>query len=186
MSKEATKKAIKYTYEFNYTFKINGVEQVSRDFNVRDYNDKFRESLESHDLLVDIMGDGSSKWNGVVGMIPSVIKNESVQRLWKSLEYDKFNEQPIKTKNTTFSFEIKKRVGDNKETILQTEYENNFFQPSLFKYKLDIREVLPEVMETIKTAMSMDNYTTTYSGEQIKRYNKIHKKELNNILNERK
>ena len=186
MSKENAKKAIKYTYEFNYVFKVNGVEQVSRDFNVKNYNDKFRESLEGHDLLVDIMGDGSAKWNGVMGIIPNVIKKNSIQKLWKSFEFDNFAEQPLKTKNTTLTFEIKKRVGDTKEVILATEYETNAFQPSNFKYKVDIREELPEIMESIKTAMSLDSYTTSYSGVSLKRLNKLPKKELSNIINERK
>lgn len=180
-----TQKAFKYTYEFNYTFKINGEEQVSRDFNVKDYNDKFRESLESQGLMTEIMGDGTNFFGGYLGIIPTILKDKTAQRLWRAYEINKLNSPEFKQETATLSFEIKKRVGNSKETILITEYETNAYPSAVLEY-VDMRDQLPRIMETIKETMSQNNFTTTYCGAKLKRYNKISKKDLNYIMNERK
>lgn len=184
MNKE-NNNANKFTYQFSYVFKINDNVHVTRDFNVKDYNDKFRESYEANELMLEIMGDGSARCNGFTGIIPSALKEKSIQKVWRDSKFQYFDEEHDVNPTSTLSFEIKKRIGGEKEVILATQFETNSFQASVLKYA-DIREKLPVIMETIKASMSATSYTTTYSGVTLDRYNKITKKKLNSVMNEHK
>lgn len=178
---EKQTQGINYTYEFNFTIKINDYILVTREFNVKKYNDKFRESLEARELMNDLMGNGST--TGYLGLIPKYLVNKSINELWENdYEYP----HTKKDKNDVLVFEINKRTlgdVDTKETILSTAYDVSDLQYRV-RSQIDLKPILKTVIMVIKDAMSQDKYTLDYGGLKLTRYNKLTRKQLE-AINER-
>lgn len=168
-----------YNYEFDFSLKINENILVYREFNVKGYNDDFRESLEAKELADEIMGN---KYSFIEGILPGVIKSSSMDLLWDGFNPNKA--QTLKESTSTddqtrpnrFSFEIRKKQGNGKEVILTSIFDANDFQGKL---RIDLKDNLGKIKDLIKDYMSKGKYTKSYLGSPLKRANKITKRELN-------
>lgn len=174
---EKKQNEINYNYEFNFTIKINEHILVTREFNVKKYNDKFRESLEAKELMDDLMGNGNA--TGYLGLIPKYLVNNSINALWQSYDYEP--NVPKREKSDILVLEINKKfLGDTKETILSTYYDVSNLQYRV-RTQIDLKPILKTVINNIKEAMSQDKYTLTYGDTKLTRLNKITRKQLEAI-----
>lgn len=167
-----------FIYEFNYTIKINDNILVTRDFNVKNYNDKFRESLEARELMEDLMGDASASR---LGMIPQYFVNKSIDDLWEKFESGVEEPNFGAKRKDVFVLEINKRaIGEYRDTILAVKFDADVLQ-QVVKKSIDLKPILKDVTQTIKEAMSRNTYTLTYGKTRLTRANKISKKQLETI-----
>lgn len=167
-----------FVYEFNYTIKINDNILVTRDFNVKNYNDKFRESLEAMELMKDLMAGGNA---GTLGIIPDYFVKKSIDDLWDKYESGSDNPHFGAKRKDVLVFEINKRAfGDNRETILATKFDADVLQ-QIVKKSIDLKPILKDVTSLIKEAMSKNSYTLTYGKTRLNRLNKISKREIEAI-----
>jgi hypothetical protein len=136
---------------FEFLFCINNDIICQRFFNVRDYNEDVLISLELKELIDSIAGTGVTE-----GILPSFLKEKSVDFLWKS--FDPYAEPSMnldtQNKNDVFSFEIKV----DKNTVAKTTFSGDLF-PKKVKQYVDIRELIPTIMAEIRTVFSQKKYT---------------------------
>lgn len=184
-------------YGYSYTLKINNNILVTRDFNVSGVNEKFRESCEMNDVMTLIMGDGSPRCNGFTGIIPSIIKNNSMKHMWDCYDGNgKLYELNIpNAKTTTFTFELNKRLNSAKhddlyETMVSAVFIADQYQPMVLKkndnYRIDLKGVLPKITSLLQDYMSMktSSYTKEFNGVELKRFNKYSDKQLKRMRGE--
>lgn len=175
-------------YDFNFTVKINGNILVIREFKVRNYNDKFRESLEAEQLMRQILSDG---FNNQMGMIPELLAKQSMDDLWYKYDHNYLDSPSlteVKEKADVITFEINKRtVGTHKETILSANLETRIHYTSFrsndnrHKTNIVLTPILKPILELIKDTMSQKTYTLYYGDVKLNRLNKVNKRDLAKI-----
>lgn len=154
---------------FEFLLYVNNNIICQRGFNIRDYDEKFTDVVESNEIRVfpefseikDLMDSLTGMNNGVfgeLGMIPNYLKSKSMNYLWEN--YNPFTYQgsdsyksPNK-KGDVFQFEIK---ADN-ITLAKSEFPNEFFTLNP-KINVDIREIIPEIIKEIRYYLSLKNYS---------------------------
>ena len=145
---------------FEFVLYINDNIICQRYFNVKDYNPDSIKSLEMKELIDRIAGLNISTI-GQHGIIPNKLKEKSVDYLWENYNpyfiqtEENMRNKPLKLDN--FQFEIKV----DKVLVAKTHFPNYFFTPSV-KYKVDIKEVIPEIITEIKDYLSQKKYTLEY------------------------
>lgn len=169
------------SYEFDYSLKINDNILIHRDFNVRKYNKNFRESLEYRELVDELIGDFRS---GKMGLITKVLKKASIEQCWDTYNPNRVQsfEESISRddlgKSDEFLFEITQKIGNKRDTIFSCKFSGDPYQPKT-RVKIDIKEELPEILETIRFYLSKSEYTKKYGSVKLDRLNKLSKRELN-------
>ena len=109
------------------------------------------------DLMDTLVGMNNGEW-GTMGVIPSFLKQKSVEYLWNS--YNPYYAQQEETnknifdKLDDFQFEIKV----DKKVVAKGGFTGNFFQPKV-RYAVNIREIIPTIISEIKSVFSQENYS---------------------------
>lgn len=139
---------------FEFLFCINKHIICQRYFNIRDYNEDVLLSLELKELMDSIAGTNEAISH--MGILPSFLKDKSVDYLWNN--FDPYAEPSMnldtQNKNDVFSFEIKV----DKKTVAKTEFSGDLF-PKKVKQYVDIKELIPSIMGEIRTVFSQKKYT---------------------------
>lgn len=169
------------SYEFDYSLKINDNILIHRDFNVRKYNKQFRESFEYRDLVDELVGDFRS---GKMGLISKVLKRASIEQCWETYNPNRVQsyEESISRvdlgKSDEFLFEITQKVREKRDVIFSCKFSGAPYQPKT-RIKIDIKDELPEILETIRFYLSKKEYTKTHGATKLVRLNKLTERELN-------
>ena len=103
---------------------------------------------------------------GSMGIIPTFFKEQSKEVCWK--QYRPYLAGKSDTKNIfenedLFTFEIKV----DKESVAKSVFSGNWFQTDV-RYAVNIREIIPEIIDEIQKTFSRNDYTTTYGQYDLK------------------
>jgi len=173
---------------YEFILRINENIICQRYFNIKNYNEECRESLEIKEMMDEIMG-----MNGflTLGIIPEFFKFQCITNSYKpyfsqnnhyndkddvfNLEIYKNNSSKIKIKDEELDMDLFK-----KELIVSGNFNGNVFHPNV-RYDINIRPIIPDITRIIVNYMSLKNYTKTYGVVQLKRHNKLTVKDLQKI-----
>lgn len=143
---------------FEFILYINNNIICQRYFNIRDFNEQSTGSWEMKQLMDNICGMNNGQY-GSMGVIPNFLKRRAKDYLWAN--YNPFlEEQPVVEaknlfeKQDNFQFEI--RI--DRKTVAKSIFSGNYF-PTKVRYAVDIKEIIPEIMSEIRTALSQKKYT---------------------------
>ena len=112
--------------------------------------------------------------SGKLGLIPNLLKKGSIDYLW---EY--FNQYSVQTSEDSrnkdsnsrvdnFSFELR----EYGELIGSASFNGKYFQPKI-RVKVDVKEVLPNIIEEIRYYLGKKDYTTNYGKQPLVRHNRL-------------
>lgn len=158
---------------FEFSLLINNNLICQRLFDVKGYNHQVKESLELREMMRDIVGINTNDL-GAMGIIPSFLKKKSLEYLWGY--YDPYRPQKteeilyknVNEKIDNFQFEVKV----DGEILAVATFSGNQFPPKV-RYSVDIRELIPEIIQEIKYYLSKNSYTSEYSGINLKSNTKV-------------
>lgn len=146
--------------KFQFSLMINNNIVVERFFDVRDFNPESIKSLEVKDLMDTIFGDGDTN-NGHLGIIPTYLKDLSVDYLWNNynphFQQTDENMRINSDKNDMLQFEIRY----DKKLIGKSEIRGNSFPPRV-RYSIDIKPIIPQILSEIRYYLSRESYTLAY------------------------
>lgn len=169
---------------FEFTLNINNNIICKRTFNIDNYNPDVIKSYELKSLMDDLVGmDGYYK---KLGIIPALLIKYSEDFLWND-----YNPYAVNTNNDdkktfvktedVFTFEIKV---DNK-VVAKSSFSGNWFPtyvrvdeksinttsdgtaPTYVRYKVNIREIVPQIIELITNSFTRKKYTKKYLSVQL-------------------
>jgi len=160
-----------FRFEF-ILYKKNGKEKngdnhiiCQRLFDVRGYNEDVLKSYELKELMDNIVGVEVGTI-GSMGIIPNYFK-----KLSKGVCWGTYNPYRIKTGDESknifededlFTFEIKV----DKKVVATSAFSGNWFQTDV-RYAVNIREIIPDIIDEIQEYFSRNSYTTTYGGYDL-------------------
>lgn len=143
--------------KFEFILYINGNIICQRYFSVKDYN---RDIIKSMDIVNCV--------NDCVQIIENDLKDKSVDYLWTHYnEYKKQTEEDIHKgdifeKEDVFDFEI--RI-DGKY-VAKKRFTGNVY-PQRVRYSVDVRRLIPRLIEEIQDTLSMENLDVEYCGIEL-------------------
>lgn len=144
---------------FEFVLYINKNIICQRYFSIKDFNEKVLKSLELKELMDYLVGTCNGQF-GSLGIIPSHLKTKAIDYLWRNYNPYAPKKDDVKTnsdKEDIFDFEIKV----DKMTVAQSTFSGNLFPPQV-RYQVDIKEIIPTIINEIKTTFSQKKYTTKY------------------------
>jgi hypothetical protein len=153
MNKEMKKSYQSYPYEF--LFMINGNPIVGRNFNVKNFN---RDSLLSYEIKETI--------DSVVDVIKEHFKNNTYDYMEKYYNFYTTSEETEKVdiyENEDF-FTLQLKVKDR--VICERIFSGNDYPPNV-RYDVDIRKIIPRIIDYLQHGLSMKNYTKNYCGYNL-------------------
>lgn len=143
--------------KYQFILYINDNIICQRYFNIIGFDEASIDSLEIKDLMESIAGMNNGN-HGHLGIIPRYLQKKSLTYMWDNYNpYAAQQEDNIKSifeRKDNFQFEIKV----SEKTIAKTEFSGNFFPPKI-RYAVDVREIIPELMNEIRTHLSQKKYT---------------------------
>lgn len=141
--------------KLEFLVKLNENIVVQRFFNVKNYNEEARNSLELYDTLTEI-------------------SNYVENQLWiKSHEYMTENADMIMNDATVMNtsktdapewFNLSVRVGE--QTICQRGFDAKPYPPKA-RYTVDIRPEIKNILSTLTDIFSGENFSKTYMNYQL-------------------
>ena len=152
---------MKKNYEnlpYEFLLLINNKPIVGRNFSIRGFNPDSLRSLELKETIDEVI---------------YIIKNQFVSKSADYL-YKYYNPYFIQTEEEVkdrahridiyenediFTFQIKV----NGRIVAQTIFSGNDYPPKV-RYDVDIRKIIPEIISTIQSGMTLKNYTKEYCG----------------------
>jgi hypothetical protein len=142
---------------YQFVLYINDNIICQRYFNIIGFDEESVNSLEIKDLMETIAGMNNGS-HGSLGIIPRYLQKKSLTYMWDNYNpYSMQQEENIKSifdRKDNFQFEIKV----DEKTIAKTEFSGNFFPPKI-RYAVDVREIIPAIMNEIRTSLSQKKYT---------------------------
>ena len=142
---------------YQFVLYINDNIICQRYFNIIGFDEESVDSLEIKDLMESIAGMNNGS-HGSLGIIPRYLQKKSLTHMWDNYNpYSMQQEENIKSifdRKDNFQFEIKV----DEKTIAKTEFSGNFFPPKI-RYAVDVREIIPAIMNEIRTSLSQKKYT---------------------------
>ena len=142
---------------YQFVLYINDNIICQRYFNIIGFDEESVDSLEIKDLMETIAGMNNGS-HGSLGIIPRYLQKKSLTHMWDNYNpYSMQQEENIKSifdRKDNFQFEIKV----DEKTIAKTEFSGNFFPPKI-RYAVDVREIIPAIMNEIRTSLSQKKYT---------------------------
>ena len=142
---------------YQFVLYINDNIICQRYFNIIGFDEESVDSLEIKDLMETIGGMNNGS-HGSLGIIPRYLQKKSLTYMWDNYNpYSMQQEENIKSifdRKDNFQFEIKV----DEKTIAKTEFSGNFFPPKI-RYAVDVREIIPAIMNEIRTSLSQKKYT---------------------------
>lgn len=186
------KKKIEMVKPFEFSLKINDFIICKRFFNIKNYNTECRESLEMKEMVDEIMGVHDQM---TLGIIPEFFKKQSIIDTCNSYNNYELNNVDYNDKDSYFTFELsknninrlKKSGGDftfkdlNKEVIASGGLNGNLFHPNV-RYEIDIRGIIPDIINVINKYLSLNTYTKSYGDVKLVRHNRLSEYELNQMI----
>jgi len=135
---------------FEFLLTINGHIICQRYFSVPDYYETTRDVKGMIDSVAGINTNG-------LGIIPQFLKDKSVDYLWNM--YNPYKQQleeeirrDVPQKEDVIGFEVKM----DRRLLAKTEFSGNYFPPKV-RYDIDIKEIIPEIIEEIRYYLSDTN-----------------------------
>jgi len=153
---------------FEFLLLINGNIICQRYFDIRNYNDDSRQSLEMKELLGTIAGTNNTE-HGMLGMIPKYLQDKTREYLWgyyrpyTPQKTEDINRRNIYDKVDTFGFQIKV----DGEVVGETAFSGNVFPPKV-RYQVNIKDIIPDIIYEIRQCLSKRNYTDEYHNTPLK------------------
>jgi hypothetical protein len=149
------KKYQSYPYEF--LFLINGNPIVGRNFPIKDFNE---DSLHSYELKETV--------DYAAGVIKNLFKHKTYEYMDKYYNYY----TPVTTEETTpvdiyenedfFTIQIKVRG----RVVCERIFSGNDYPPNV-RYDVDIRKIIPKIIEILQQGLSQKNYTKKYENYSL-------------------
>lgn len=143
---------------FEFVLHINNKIICQRFFNIRNYNENALKSSDMKDLMDTLTGmdlDGI----GSMGLIPAHLKNKSVDYMWEI--YNPYYVKPIDGSLTPLyqdnNFQLEIKI--DKETVAKSQFSGLGFLSS----KVDIKEIIPSIINEIRITLSRRNYEPVLS-----------------------
>ena len=122
--------------------------------------DDLDEKLEVIKNVKSELEDYQSKIN----KFKSEIENEDNYNIDEKFKHMSFQElKNIFENEDLFTFEIKV----DKESVAKSVFSGNWFQTDV-RYAVNIREIIPEIIDEIQKTFSRNDYTTTYGQYDLK------------------
>jgi hypothetical protein len=131
-------------------------------FDVKGYNEDVLKSVELKELMDTIAGTHNGSL-GSMGILPNHFKKLSKKVCW-----DTYNPYRINTgeeNRNVFEYEdiFTFQIRVDKKVVAETQFSGNWFQTDV-RYAVDIREIIPKIIEEIQDYFSRDEYTTSYGA----------------------
>ena len=163
------------TFPYEFLFLINGNPIVGRNFQIKNFNSDSISSIELKETI-----------DNCVDIIKEHFKDKSSDYLYKYHNYYSNETESVlnEYKNVyededTFSFQIK--VKDR--VVAESFFTGNDFPPKV-RYDVDIRNIIPRIIETIQHGLNGNEYTQEYCGYDLTyRIDHIYLKELRQLEN---
>ena len=137
---------------FEFLLYINGKIICQRCFNIPNFNEASINSLEIKEVADDC-----------VWLIENDLKEKTNESLWFYYkEFEKQSEEEIDRRGLTskkddFVFEI--RVDG--EAVITSVFSGNNYSPKV-RYTIDIKSLIPDIMNRVKNGLSKKKYTKKY------------------------
>lgn len=153
---------------FEFLLLINGNIICQRYFDIRNYNEDSKNSMELKELIDKIAGTNNTDF-GMLGIIPKYLQDKSREYLWGYYKpyspqtLDDINRKDIYDKKDDFGFQI--RVDG--VVIGETLFSGNVFPPKV-RYQVNIKDIIPEIIAEIRQNLSKKSYTDTYGEISLK------------------
>jgi hypothetical protein len=158
-------KKVYKTFPYEFLFLINGNPIVGRNFPIYNFN---KDSLSSIELIELV--------NDCVNILKNHFKNKTYDYMYKYNNpyfYTTSTEdkEEIETKHVDiyenediFTFQIlhKKRV------VVEKIFSGNDYPPQV-RYDVDIRKILPKIIDQIQQGLNQKNYTKKYCNYELDR-----------------
>jgi hypothetical protein len=184
MSNKKSKKQMQFEKQivrpFEFVLRINDHIICQRYFNIKNYNDDGRESLEIKEMMDEIMGINQDM---TLGLIPEFFKYKCMDNSYKpfyaqnnhlndkvdifTLEVLKNNVNQLRDKDGDFDLNL-----IQKESIAIGMFDGKIFHPNV-RYEIDVRSIIPDIIRVIQDGMSEKKYTKVYGSTNLDRYNRL-------------
>jgi hypothetical protein len=142
---------------FEFVLYINDNIICQRFFNIKNYNEDVLKSFELKELMDEIVGVNNGDYGGM-GIIPKHLKQKTIDFIWDGYNPYSFqsedNTRNIYEKIDNFQFEIKVE----KRSVAKGQFCGNIFPPKV-RYGVNIKEIIPSIMNEIRNYFSLENYT---------------------------
>lgn len=131
-------------------------------FNVKNFNKDVIHSIEMKELMDSLVGISTEP----MGIIPAYLKEISENHMWRNYKYFRYyaKETGENFKNEDiFTFEIKV----DKKVVARSMFSGNWF-PTEVRYAVNIKKIIPRIVEEIEYYFSLKEYNTEYEGYDLK------------------
>jgi len=145
------------THPYEFLFLINGNPIVGRNFPINNFN---RESLKSYELKETI--------DDAVGLIQNHFKNKTYNYMDRYYNYfvasteEQTEPIDIYENEDFFTLQIKVRG----RVVCERIFSGNDYPPNV-RYDVDIRKIIPKIIEYLQQGLSRKNYTKNLCGYQL-------------------
>jgi hypothetical protein len=145
------------THPYEFLFLINGNPIVGRNFPINNFN---RESLKSYELKETI--------DDTVGLIQNHFKNNTYNYMERYFNYfvasteEQTEPVDIYENEDFFTLQIKVRG----RVVCEKIFSGNDYPPNV-RYDVDIRKIIPKIIEYLQQGLSRKNYTKNLCGYQL-------------------
>jgi len=143
--------------KFEFILYINGNIICQRYFSVKNYNHRVLKSLDMIECV-----------NDCTRIIQKDMKAKSKDYLWGHFNpYKVQAKEDVPTvdvyeKEDTFDFEIKV----DGRCVAKRTFTGNVY-PQRVRYSVDIRKIIPSIIDTIQETLSRENFDVEYSGINV-------------------
>ena len=147
------------THPYEFLFLINGNPIVGRNFPINNFN---RESLKSYELKETI--------DDAVGLIQKHFKNKTYNYMDRYYNYfvtsteEQTEPVDIYENEDFFTLQIKVRG----RVVCERIFSGNDYPPNV-RYDVDIRKIIPKIIDYLQQGLSRKNYTKNLYGYQLDR-----------------
>jgi len=145
------------THPYEFLFLINGNPIVGRNFPINNFN---RESLKSYELKQTI--------DDPVGLIQKHFKNKTYNYMDRYYNYfvtsteEQTEPVDIYENEDFFTLQIKVRG----RVVCERIFSGNDYPPNV-RYDVDIRKIIPKIIDYLQQGLSRKNYTKNLCGYQL-------------------
>ena len=145
------------SYPYEFLFLINGNPIVGRNFPVNNFN---KDSLYSYELKETI--------DTVTELIKNMFKNKTYDYMDRYYNFFSTTAEeetkPVDIYENEDFFTIQIKVKGR--VVCQRIFSGNDYPPSV-RYDVDIRKIIPKIIESVQQGLSMENYTKNLCGYQL-------------------
>jgi len=155
-------KKVYKTFPYEFLFLINGNPIVGRNFPIYNFNKNSLSSIELKELIDDC-----------VDILKTHFKNKTYDYMYKYYNpyfyttaedntSDEYESKGIYEEEDFFTFQILHK----KKIVGEKIFTGNDFPPKV-RYDVDIRKILPKIIDQIQQGLSQKNYTKKYGDYDL-------------------